>query len=1003
MRSKKILTLIILLVVMCTVSIGGASAMSYNGGSSNYGGSSSEKCIKKHFCNNMNFKALSITLYYVKNGSMDKVGHTVVVNNGKKNAPSQNCKIGKHNFCVQKSWFSKDTYGYDSEKISNALGDGDPNDIGEMRIKKIGHWIAILKNQEWKNFGTTEEAQNYISKYLKKETCEVTTKKGRKSNCNGKNAYGYRIIIEPVVGYIDGSGKYKTGKLRSAVKNGITTGKAENKKKFATLLATSFKDVGINYKKKGSCELSDLSKGLGTSDPINGCGWNIIDPGVAKERKCGSYKNSTFYKGFKDSATYYDANGKKIKYYKTKKKYQIGKTYYTKDELKKYIENGCEGTTPPPTCKYQNGKYYDDNGNVVDEKTYKQKCEKTTDPKKCTYDPKDGGWYDQNYTFHEGTPSNRMLSWINGKCKEGNPKPKINVNLGCTNCNSTDTTGLAYWYNEIDNDWANIVGVYRGNDAGEDTVDSHFAKNIENVSTSDDNEDETAENTTGTNETENTAEDNTAEVIIDDNHKLYCKENYKAYLPNGTTTNLKSLKSGRYITLNLDAATNLTNLSPIKVEKTTKCIAINDGTSMAASKSTETLPPQADGAKDIIDAYLDYEEDRTVGTIAIKYTSGDYNTGDDPVSLKVSKIEKASSSTTVLNKYYEGTQVTTKYYSLPDDYNRYSRASDGKVSESEPDEEEMTKYHNIGHSTLPVQFQEEATATIEFTYEPVEKVTDFIKDSNVNTTSNGCSSGKLGEGSDKYTCSLSVGNSCEIVPNPDGSTTYYGPSGKEITKEEYETICPDDPDDECDCPEGETCCWDTSMVCSVNGNCPGTGKKIIYRTIDLNNPFPGQNNNNIRTGRQTGSNWCGYDPVEKVYNCNNQNDNNIATTGSNTNQTVESHIKNNDRADSYEIYQQTPQYSFTLDSQTITAIREYNDRQNQNDDGYDDFTLDCFDVDRSRLTNVYSNRICRSTFFRRQTGSATNNKVLDMNEANSTCSSGAVADIATCSESGDNK
>ena len=106
--------------------------------------------------------------------------------------------------------------------------------------------------------------------------------------------------------------------------------------------------------------------------------------------------------------------------------------------------------------------------------------------------------------------------------------------------------------------------------------------------------------------------------------------------------------------------------------------------------------------------------------------------------------------------------------------------------------------------------------------------------------------------------------------------------------------------------------------------CP-LGKRIIYRVIDLSNPFPSYNadatvaqtglnkgmfNDNLK-GRYPGTNW-------------------------NNKTTVKREILNNRNVDGDKVYDSSPMYVFTLDSNTIKAIRKYNKTTT-----YDDFNLSC--------------------------------------------------------------
>lgn len=109
----------------------------------------------------------------------------------------------------------------------------------------------------------------------------------------------------------------------------------------------------------------------------------------------------------------------------------------------------------------------------------------------------------------------------------------------------------------------------------------------------------------------------------------------------------------------------------------------------------------------------------------------------------------------------------------------------------------------------------------------------------------------------------------------------------------------------------------TSLVCSCE-----EGLKVIYRTISLENPFPGRtisgkvkDFNDIDKGRYPGTNW------------NNLN-------------LVENHIlnvtRNDVKYDGSAIYQGEPLYTFVLNTSTINKIRAYNDTTS-----YSDFNLDC--------------------------------------------------------------
>ena len=140
-------------------------------------------------------------------------------------------------------------------------------------------------------------------------------------------------------------------------------------------------------------------------------------------------------------------------------------------------------------------------------------------------------------------------------------------------------------------------------------------------------------------------------------------------------------------------------------------------------------------------------------------------------------------------------------------------------------------------------------------------------------------------------------------------TKYNPETGKCLKGNETDPVCPTS-----ECPYG--CCPSGECAPMPDGTCPGPGGiDVIYRTIDLEDPFPGQ----AADTRDTGSNWCSYS--NGVYRCEYNNKTPqyfITNRGSNIYD--ESHVL----------------YEVTLDTSTIKAVRRYNDKNK-----YDDFDLDC--------------------------------------------------------------
>ena len=109
--------------------------------------------------------------------------------------------------------------------------------------------------------------------------------------------------------------------------------------------------------------------------------------------------------------------------------------------------------------------------------------------------------------------------------------------------------------------------------------------------------------------------------------------------------------------------------------------------------------------------------------------------------------------------------------------------------------------------------------------------------------------------------------------------------------------------------------------------CPYKGIKIIYRVIDLTNPFPSKDADSIVTQRDLKTGMFN-DTLKGRY------------PGSNWNSTkvVKSRILNNRNVDGDKVYDKKPLYEFTLNTERIRAIRNYNRSQK---DSYANFKLDC--------------------------------------------------------------
>lgn len=143
---------------------------------------------------------------------------------------------------------------------------------------------------------------------------------------------------------------------------------------------------------------------------------------------------------------------------------------------------------------------------------------------------------------------------------------------------------------------------------------------------------------------------------------------------------------------------------------------------------------------------------------------------------------------------------------------------------------------------------------------------------------------------------------------------------------------PDDPDD----PDGGG---------GGGNNGGGNGDiDVVYRVIDLIDPFPDTD----ATNRNTGSNWC-----DNTGSC------------SYNNEVVRTYINNNRNVKDYEVYEQEPMYTLILTPKIIGAIRSYNDENN-----YDSYTGKLTSANKYMdfVCTKGTGRNCRSEFLDYLTG-----------------------------------
>lgn len=167
------------------------------------------------------------------------------------------------------------------------------------------------------------------------------------------------------------------------------------------------------------------------------------------------------------------------------------------------------------------------------------------------------------------------------------------------------------------------------------------------------------------------------------------------------------------------------------------------------------------------------------------------------------------------------------------------------------------------------------------------------------------------EGCEPYTCCDEIDrivlcpNPCDSIMGCDEEGTPFEPS--------------------CRCPYGKCCDADCNVYqCESGQTTPGGFPNVVYRSINLKQPFPGIDG----LGRDYGDNWkkTAYD----------ENGNIITKPSLQPYNVTEYYITNNRGYADYEVYKAEPLYVINLDYNTIKAIRKYNDSNS-----YNDFTLQC--------------------------------------------------------------
>ena len=257
-------------------------------------------------------------------------------------------------------------------------------------------------------------------------------------------------------------------------------------------------------------------------------------------------------------------------------------------------------------------------------------------------------------------------------------------------------------------------------------------------------------------------------------------------------------------------------------------------------------------------------------------------------------------------------QITRKTYNyeIPNDANRYV-AKNG-VSYNTAYDAELSDYPYIdtGRSNMPINYTTpggwyhyyydyyyaNGTANLFGTNQK------FLKYNKIEPGGTSSYNGLTLADNLLYHCIYKV--DCGLLPCEPSNTC---PDGSEMPPDGK---CPDYTIEHRICPSG--------VPMPISGRCPDNkGINIIYRTISLNDPFPGEHGE----GRAAGANWNGEATV-------------LGTNMS----FIDAYITNNRGVETEKVYQETPMYQFTLTPANIRAIRKYN-RSTGND--YNDYNFEC--------------------------------------------------------------
>lgn len=489
---------------------------------------------------------------------------------------------------------------------------------------------------------------------------------------------------------------------------------------------------------------------------------------------------------------------------------------------------------------------------------------------------------------------------------------------------------------------------------------------------------------------------------VNNNCKIYCKESVTTSFPGSI---LQAISTGsRFVWPSL--TNKVSDIYQLNIAGTRTCKAKGTGCSGNVLAS---------------DLYSGFQS-----TMRVKYNDPEYGREFELSQEKNNKNKVTETVTCAgCDNISDGKTITVninRKYVIPDNIYRYIDNTTKKSVDANKGTSNSTRYTDLGYGNLPVSTKADKKKTYQLQIKDIKLGVNNIFGSlanektytcnykvNQNPPNPGeckCPPGTKYSGKDLYeitaneklTCTEAQQKYCDggtkWPDDPPNETPKYCKDNHKISIEScvnssgkgydycYNKYCGssgpyncpgdlpgEDPMDVTGCVENALKQNPGASITDILKHCQNTvcpGKTpdplFIYRTINLDNPFPSKNLNkgvagfnlDVNSGRYPGTNW-------------------------NSRDLVQSKILNNRKATGNKLYNKKPIYIITLDPSRLRAVKKYNRSQAS---GYADFTLNCYGKD---INGNMDGSKCISSFLR-------SNSIL----TGGTCASGSSAGFDSC-------